>query len=182
MSDALYIVDIIESVVDSVRAEYTPPSGFDSDAPFYMYGHPLEIINILSQKDKHDTLKYKKYPLVALFQDFEEIKGEDQAINAEVNLNIVIAVNTSQHYRSSERYANTFKTVLYPIYNLFLEKIAASGYFQTAPGIISHRKTDRVYWGKQGLYGTEANVFNDFLDAIEIDNLNLSIFNNTKIC
>lgn len=182
MSDALYIVDIIESVVNAVRAGYTPPSGYDTDAPFYMYGHPIEIIETLSQKDKHATLKYKRYPIIALFQDFEEEKGQNQSINADVRLNIVIAVSTKREYKSSERYTNTFKTVLYPLYNLFLEKIAASGYFQTSEGIISHTKIDRVFWGKTGLYGNESNIFNDYLDAIELRDLELSIYNNTKIC
>jgi len=182
MSDALYIVDIIESVVDDVREDYTPPSGFDPDAPFYMYGHPIEIINTLMEKEKSGTLKFKKYPLIALFQDFEEDKGEEQSINARVSLNIVIAVMTDPDYRSEDRYTNTFKPVLYPLYNKLLEKIAASGYFQVAPGNIRHRKIDRVYWGRTGLYGNEGNIFNDYIDAIEIENMELSIYNDTKIC
>lgn len=182
MSDAVYIVDIIGSIVDDVRADYTPPSGYNESAPFYMYGHPLEIIQTLSQKDKHSTLKYQKYPLIALFQDFEERKGASQAVNSDVSLNIVIAVNTDKNYRSDQRYTNTFKTILYPLYNLFLEKIAASNHFGVTEGNISHTKTDRVYWGKQGLYGNEGNIFNDYLDAIELTNLELSIFNNVKIC
>lgn len=182
MSSALYIVDIIESVVDAVREDYTPPAGYDSDSPFYMYGHPMEIIETLSQKDKHSTLKYKRYPLIALFQDFEEEKGDNQAINTRVRLNMVIAVSTKREYKSSERYTNTFKTILYPLYNLFMEKFAASNYFQTSEGIIAHTKIDRVFWGKTGLYGNEANIFNDYLDAIELRNLELSIYNNVKIC
>jgi hypothetical protein len=179
MSNAMYIVDIIGSIVDAVRADYTPPTIFSGNAPFYMYGHPLEIINTLSQKDKHSKLKYQKYPLIALFQDFEETKGQNQAINTDVSLNIVIAVNTDKNYNSEERYTNTFKTVLYPLYDLFLEKLAASNYFAATQGSISHRKTDRVYWGAQG---TERNIFNDYLDAIELTNLELSVYNNVKIC
>lgn len=177
---AYYVVDIFETFVDAVRADYTP-TGYDTEAPFYMYGHPLEIVNILKHKEK-GSFKFKKYPLIALFQDFEERKGENQAINTSVSLNIIIAVNTSNKYISSERYTNTFKEVLYPLYNLLIEKIASSPYVQSVEGIIPHTKIDRVYWGKQGLYGSEGNIFDDYIDAIEIQGLELDLYNNVKIC
>jgi hypothetical protein len=180
MSDALYIVDIIGSIVDDLRADYTPPAGYPVDSPYYMYGHPLEIVNLLSTKEKSGTLKFKKYPLIALFQDFEEQKGSNQSINSDVNLNIVIAVNTLREYTSEQRYTATFKTVLYPIYNLLITKLKASNYF--AAGTIPHTKIDRVFWGKTGLYGNDSNIFNDYIDAIEIQNLQLSVYNNVKIC
>lgn len=176
------VVDIFKTFVDAVRDDYTPLSGFDSDAPFYMYGHPIEIVNTLKQKNKNGTFKFKKYPLIALFQDFDEVKGENMAIDSRVSLRVVIAVNTSPKYVSSERYANTFKPVLYPLYNLLMEKIAKSPYTQLAEGIVPHTKTDRVYWGKTGINGNEANVFDDYLDAIEITDLELELYNNVKIC
>lgn len=158
------------------------PSGIDTDSPYYMYGHPIEIINTLAEKDKNGTYKFKKYPLIALFQDFEETRGETQFVNTSASLNIVIIVNSKRDYNSSQRYSNTFKPILYPIYNLLLKYISESNYFDLAPDAVPHTKIDRVFWGKAGLYGGEANIFNDIIDAIEIQNLELNFHNNVKIC
>lgn len=174
---APYWVDIIEEIVTSVRDDTDKPAALDTDEPFYMYGHPLEIINTLSKKDRHDVQKYNKYPIIALFQDFTETMGEHQAVQSSVqDLNIIIAVNTSPDYVSSERYTNTFKTVLYPLYNLLIKHIVKSKWFRNIdPGLVPHTKIDRVYWGRSGLYGNEGNVFNDHIDAIEIQDLSLEL-------
>lgn len=174
---AQYWVDIFETIVTAVREDTDKPAALDMDEPFYMHGHPLEIINILSQKDKHDVHKFNKYPLIALFQDFSETMGENQATRSAVSdLKIIIAVNTLQDYTSENRYDNTFRPTLYPLYDLLIKHIERSGWFKNvSPGLASHTKIDRLYWGHTGLYGNEANIFNDYIDAIEIQNLSLEL-------
>ena len=173
---APFWVDIFEEIVTNVRNDADKPVALDTDEPFYMHGHPLEIINTLSKKDKHDVQKYNKYPLIALFQDFTETVGEDQTIRSSAELNLVIVMNTSQDYTAENRYDNTFRTVLYPLYDLLIKHIEQSGWFKDVdPGLVSHDKIDRLYWGRSGLYGNEANVFNDYIDAIEIQNLQLDM-------
>jgi len=169
MTASKYIVDIIEDVVDSMTLEC-----------YYLYGHPVEVVNTLSEWSKHPTKKTEKFPLIMLFQDFEERKGTMQGINSEVSLNIVIATNTLNSYKSEERYTNNFKAILYPLYDEFIDRIKLSGYFEST--LFPHNKFDRVYWGKTGLYGNDGNMFNDFIDAIEIQNLDLKILNNFKNC
>lgn len=170
---AKYIVDLIGSVVDSMRIDETP---------YYMYGHPLEVINTLTEYEKHPKMKLMKYPLIVLFQDFEEAKGRHQGIDSDVSLNLIICTNTLAKYKSAERYELNFKPVLYPLYDLFLEKLASCGYFSGTLGNFQHTKIDRMYWGKNGLYASEGNIFNDRLDAIEIKNLELSVLNKSNNC
>ncbi len=172
---APYWIDVFSDIVTDVRNDTDKPAALDTDEPFYMHGHPLEIINILAQKDNHATHKFNKYPLIALFQDFTETMGENQSVQSTADLNIVIATNTSPDYSADERYDNTFRTVLYPLYDLLLEHIDGSGWFSNGVGLVPHDKIDRLFWGRQGLYGNEANIFNDWLDAIEIQNLSLSL-------
>ncbi|MCK4824574.1 hypothetical protein KA005_52970 [bacterium] len=169
---SIYWVDIIKAIVDDVRAD----AGLSNDAPYYMFGHPLEIINTLSMKDKSDNFKYKKYPLIALFQDFTESYGDNAFIKSEVSLNIAIITNSSQNYIASERYDNNFRVTLQPLYELLIEKLVSSKQFlEIDIGLVPHDKTDRLFWGAQGLYGNEGNIFNDYIDAIEIDNLELKL-------
>jgi hypothetical protein len=174
MTASKYIVDIIGNVVASIRT---------GETPYYLYGHPIEVVNTLSEWTKSPTLKMKKFPLIVLFQDFEEQKGKHQSINSSVSLNMVICMNTLPSYKSHDRYDATFKTVLYPLYDLFISKLATCGYFHNASeSLISHVKIDRVFWGKSGLNGNTANAFNDYIDAIEIKNLDLDILNQFKNC
>lgn len=174
---APFWVDIFDEIVTAIREDADKPAALDTDEPFYMYGHPLEIINTLAKKDKHDVHKFNKFPLIALFQDFTETMGENQAVPSAVDdLNIIIAVNTLPDYTSENRYDNSFRTILYPLYDLLIKHIVKSKWFiNVDPGLVPHNKIDRLYWGRTGLYNNESNVFNDYIDAIEIQNLSLEL-------
>ncbi len=173
---APFWVDIIEDVVTEVRNDATKPGVIPTDSPYYMHGHPLDIIKTLNEKDRSPANKSKKYPLIALFQDFTEEIGTDQRIQSSASLNVVIAYSTHSSYNSAQRYDNSFRTILYPLYDLFIAKLISSGWFLDASeGLTSHEKIDRLYWGRGETKGNKAAIFNDLIDAIEIRNLQLSL-------
>lgn len=180
----VYIVDIFGSVVEAVSAAMLPTlQAYDSaiTGVHYLHGHPVEIIETLTQRDKSDTWRYKKYPLVALFQDFPESHNGQIGIDNEATLHIVIAYSSIATYKSPERYAKKFKPVLYPIYLELMNQIVLSAKFLNyGVSTIPHIKIDRLFWGKEGLYGNTGNVFNDMLDCIEIRDLKLKV--NLKNC
>lgn len=179
----VYIVDLIGDVVAKVSTQLLSTLQVidpNIQAVQYDYGHPLEIVETLRQKDEVEEFHKEKYPLIALFQDFEEDRTKDPDIYAGTRLNIIIANHTSVEYKSKDRYTYNFKPILYPIYLEFLKQLGDSGYFQIVGTKVPHTKIDRVYWGRQGLYNNSGNVFNDYLDCIEIKNLQLNI--NSKIC
>ena len=180
---SVYIVDVMREVVGRVSAKLTPSLiALDSNITgvHYDHGHPLEIINTLADKDKSNTFTFRKYPLVALFQDFPESKGEI-GFDSEVTLHMIIARSTVNTYKAQERYEKNFKPFLYPIYQELLNQIWLSKPFNVkSAGQIQHTKIDRLYWGKEGLYKNEGNVFNDFIDCIEIKDLKLKV--NLKNC
>lgn len=171
------IVEIFGEIVGSVSCKLTDQ--FKSLDPHitgvhYLHGHLIEIVDRLAQKDQSRTHKYNKYPLIALLQDFPERITGDSNRFVEVNLNILIVKSTLEQYTASERYVKNFNPFLYPIYHELLNQINKSGYTLTyAPYRIRHTKTDRLFWGRQGRYGNTANIANDKLDAIEIQNLTL---------
>lgn len=185
----IYVVDVMRDVVSNVSTKLT--AGFkeiDSkiDAVHYEHGHPVEIINKLNEKNEVQEFKFKRYPLVALFQDFPEKVSDKSGIQFEVSLHLIIARITDNDYDATKRYTENFKPFLYPIYFELLNQIHLSSFgrwkpFLTkAPELIEHTKIDRLYWGKEGLYANEGNVFNDFIDCIEIKDLKLLI--NIKNC
>lgn len=143
----------------------------------YMHGHPIEIIGTLSQRDGTDNeLKFKKYPLFALFQDFSE---QPVAGGFEANLQLIIATSTQQELKADQRYAITFRPILYPLHELFFSEL------NKHKKVISfyradYQKYDRVFWGTVGdlMAGTQVRLFNDYLDAIELQNLKVKFYNN----
>ena len=89
---------------------------------------------------------------------------------------------------TDERYAKNFIPVLYPIYEAFLNKINTFTYgkrngkpFLTkSVDFIKHTKIDRPFWGRDTFLKNDANRFNDYIDAIEIRDLDLLINSNFK--
>jgi len=169
VDESIYIVDLFRSISEATATK----TGMTIN---YMHGHPLEITETLTQLTLDPTAAAGKYPLIALFQDFEEVKN---GLNFEVSLNLIIATLTDNNYLADERYTLNFKPTLYPIYNEFLLRIAKSTFFfESSVGNIKHTKIDRLYWGRNGLFGNEGNIFNDYIDCIEIQNLKLKVKQN----
>ena len=165
------IVDIFADIVANVRADYDPTN---NEIPYYMHGHPLEIATIISEKDASNTHKFKKYPVICLYQDFDE-NWAGSSVECR-NLNIAIITETKVEYEASERYQDTFKNELYPIFDLLKKHIERSKYLNMYVGDITFTKTDRLFWGRN-----EQSVINDFIDAIEISKLNLIFSNQCQI-
>ena len=110
-----------------------------------------------------------KYPLIVLFHDFPERLGNDYY--ADVTLNVLILTDTNKEIFSDDRYAKTFKPVLYPLYAWFMKCLALHPMIvQSDPGNISATKYDRLYWGTQPA-GEQG--LNDYVDGIELQNLQL---------
>jgi hypothetical protein len=184
-----FIVDDIGTIVSRVREKWVSAdstlitadsTAFTADggsAPYYSYGHKLEVAKDLLKKNK----TFQKYPLVFLVMDFPETK-HDRILSC--TLNIGLLAFTQPEHNASQRYAATFKPILYPLYKMFLDELYKSGLFfwdgiedQVMP---EHTKIDRPFWGtggEQTQVGQKKNekyIFNDPLDCIEIVGLKLN--------
>lgn len=142
----------------------------------YLWGHPIEIIETLRQMSRDKSTEEDKFPLIALFTDYTETRGTDPSIDSVVRLHFIIATLTRPDYTAVERATNNFKPVLYPLYDQFLKSVIASGYYKNSSWQnIQHTKTDRFFWGRNGLYLNTGNVFDDYIDCIELDNMELTV-------
>jgi hypothetical protein len=169
MKQPVYIVEELSNVVDATRALY----GKDL---YYLYGHPVEIVQRLQEMSNSKTSKQKKFPLIALFTDIP-INVENEGFQGKAILHIIIATTTEPNYTAPQRLEKTFKPILYPIRDLFLSSFQKHRQFTFEEGM-KYTTTDRYYWGKQGLYGNDGNMFNDHIDAIELQDLHVNIKNN----
>ena len=138
------------------------------------HGHPLEIVNRIQAYTESDTLKYEAFPRICLLHDFEEKITFETA----VSLTIIIVTQTAPEYSAPDRYTYSFDPVLTPLYDRFMKLLAESANIATTDNnYFKHTKIDRLFWGKNGLYGNQGNIFNDYIDAIEIKDLELIITN-----
>lgn len=144
--------------------------------PYYMYGRPQKIAALLSEKDEDKEWKYKKYPLVILFQEFTETRG-GELFDSVADVTLAFVAQADPQNRTLNRDDSNFVNVLYPIYDLFFEELQASALFDTLTGAeaLSHDLTESPYWGTEGQYGNTANIMNDTLDALFVENLNLRL-------
>jgi len=154
------VVDLVSNVVASCRE-------VGQDAPYYYYGHPLEIVNTLMEKDSSDIWKLKKYPAIFLFHDFEETRDK---FTSEAELRIIIVTDTRPEWKAADRYANVFVPTLIPLYDRFILELGKAANM-TFSG--EHKVKLYPYWGSEA---TGANVANDYADAIEISGAKIKTF------
>ncbi len=140
----------------------------------FFNGHPKEIIETIGQLDQEPPFQYQRFPAICLFQDFKEPSGKVIGIRSIPKLQVAIIHQTKNDYKAYQRYAETFVPILYPIYYSLIDFIKRSGNVQGR--LIPHTKIDRLYWGRQGTGGNDANKFNDYLDAIELQDLELRFY------
>jgi len=167
------IPHIIEDIVSEVRKNYTP----ENVQPFYEYGTALEVVNTLSRKTENTEFYDKKYPLI-WFLIKDSIKQEVSLKNANKRMvegvTIIFCMETSADYLAADRYTNTFIPVLRPLYDLFVHYLQRSNQVASKNGF-QHTYYENLFWGRNGLYGHTGNIFNDKLDAIILDDLDLFI-------
>lgn len=167
--ETIFVVDIIGDIVAKTATEL----GIHIN---YVYGDAIDIIRNLQDKDKSVTLKDTKYVLIALYMPFIERRGDTVPLYADVVVRrITIATLTNSDDEPMVRYQNTFKPILYPVYESFLLNFAHDHHISCKdPNSIIHTKVDVM--GAMPISG-----INDFVDCINLDNLQFSI-NATKFC
>jgi hypothetical protein len=145
---------------------------------YFQPGHYAEAVKELDSKSQ-DPAKPEKYPLIWLVLDMEEKVAPRLGISSQPQVEIVIAQDTLPNYSVQQREDNIFEPTIYPIYESLINQI------MLCPSLdnhelkdIQHSKFNRYYWGGSDMIGNnKANLFNDFVDAIQIKGLKLSIKN-----
>lgn len=176
----LYIVETIGEVVKAVSDKLYPSP---AKGIFYQYGRSIQILQQLQQLNNGITeeTKNSKYPLFALFQDFPESHSTMWELSVTFP-KISIATITRSTDPVPKRYAQTFKPILYPIYELFLPELARHKNVVSALG---GKDFKHIKWDRPGTQPaadkTIASNFNDYVDAIEIQNLEV-VFKQVNSC
>ena len=185
--DVVNINDVSHAVITAtdtyftVEADVSSYTEYTTGSPYFMFGHMLEIASTLARMDKApNLLKWQKYPLIILKLDTESSYTGFGNTFDYTDITLYLCNITQPTYKAAERLENNFEKVLYPIYEKLIKAL------KKHPSIrlhgnenFKHTKIDRFFWGTTQL-SDSSNYVGDYLDAIEINKLNLSI--NNKKC
>lgn len=171
--------EVLRTIVGAVSTNLTPSlTAYDSTivGVNYMAGPVKEIIKQL-QEWNGTSLAQAKYPLVALIQPFDEVKGGRPDLDSIDRVRIIIARQSDPKWLTDYRYEVNFYPVLYRIYDELIKQLAYSPLTASQVGKIPHTKKDWPYWDE----GIDANPLNDWVDIIDIKDMKLNV-RNTRIC
>lgn len=176
---AIFVDELIADCVAKTSTVILPSLQIinpDIQGVYFKHGHPLEIIRELQTMSKAANKKGQRYPLIALFRDFPEERGTDEGIYSVPRLNIFIIALTNATFTTDQRKEKNFKPILYPILEEFFNQIAISGKFLPGRiGAFSYTQIDHYFWGRESIYGAEANIFTDWIDCIELKDFKLPV-------
>lgn len=160
--------DEIIITLDNHRA--VPPTAIEVVLNYH-HGHLLEIKNYFRAATQKSTLKKELFPAIVLVQDIQEtIKDQER----EAVLRIIILTDSKQQYTAAERYTYTFEPILYPLEELFFTEMGKRN--DVSEFDLDYTRYDRLFWGRTGSEeNTATNIFNDFIDAVEITDLKIKI-------
>lgn len=137
--------------------------------PTFLADHPivaLEELKLIANTENAGK------PFILLLLDIDQSR---QGAFITANLNFVIGAVTRKEYSTDERYANNFNPLIYPIYEQLIECFKNGNSVILGNQNLSVKDPDRVLWGKKGLYGNVGNIFNDYIDAKEVNDLEIKL-------
>lgn len=150
-----------------IDGDATGATSWKAQAPYFIDGHLLDVAKQLVMKNNSVAPnKFKKYPLIVLEQDFDMNKLD--GVYTRASLNFVIVNRTQGDYNTKQRREFNFTPVLDPLYMDFIDALSNFEGLEVVSD--EWEVTRRYYWGSQFV---DKNIFNDWLDAIEIKNLNI---------
>jgi hypothetical protein len=141
---------------------------------FFDYGHYDAVNKNLVSKSQAITDKIR-YPLVWLVTPYAEKRDPRQDYYCELSgLDILILTNSLESESIETRVTKYFEPLLWPIWEELKNQLYRSGFFQIlSPDAIAHDEVKDWFY-QSGLQG-KANLFNDYIDAVQIKNIRLRV-------
>ena len=139
----------------------------------FQYGSSVKILNKLVSLNNAIASKTNRFPLVALFMPFTETKQVGFYSKLTIPKLVICALSNGTD-DVSKRMEVTFKPILEPIYQELLNQISYHKMFlDNTADFLPHVKKMNP-----GAAASKDSKFNEFVDAIEIYNLELKTLNN----
>lgn len=143
----------------------------------FYYGHPKDIQKDVIDLVRNPNRKQHQTPLLAMFHNIQEKRGNSTDYISEGSVNFALIIDAQTKWYPDERLSNSFKKCLHPLYDAFILAIKRAGLFSMEPDVeIQHDYSDIYYYSASD--AAEQNTLAIVADAIEINNMQLTLFKN----
>ncbi|WP_304647436.1 hypothetical protein [uncultured Duncaniella sp.] len=141
----------------------------------YVFGNAQYVKDKLDELSKTPGGNEMKFPMIALFCPFNEQRNSpDYYTKAKVR--ILIACSSVKEWSNEQRLETSFKNILRPIYNRFLEALRKDGRFDFGyDGHVAHEYSENYSYGRYGAHTSTGESVSEPIDAINISNLELKV-------
>ena len=181
------IIEIVRDVVESasrnvtIRLDGGGGDVLEMESPHinYLFGNAQYMKDMLDVKSVGAAGFWNpqepKFPLVHLFTPIvEKHDGADYELRATVSL--LIATSSRQDWSNERRMMSSFKMVLEPIYEAFMDALRHdTRVMEPYKGFFPHEKEDNYSYGRYGAYTESGEKVSEPIDAIVIRGLELKI-------
>jgi hypothetical protein len=154
-------------------ADFVLQNSFTSSNPTNLFFHRStyrEFVDIMVQfKDQKD-----RFPLIFLNSPTIDIKIVGDLGYATLG-QIIIATSSLPNLTSDIREVQSFRTILRPLSNMFLDSLRVLGMIDEKTEI---NIKEHFFYGNLDDDGVSGNLFSDYVDAIEIKNLKIKLKTN----
>jgi hypothetical protein len=174
VSEQLNIPALFRSIAVKVDAKIFTAYGFNV---YFYYGAHDVVAKELKDNDGSITMKDRKYPLIWLVTPIKEniAVGADYACEIQ-DVDILICMKSDTYSSNDDRNTAYFEAYLRPIYEELKRQIDNSYYFTiTSSNAIPHEVKEWPYHSGAESASTKVNLFNDFIDCIQIRRLRLQV-------
>lgn len=162
----IVLTDIFRDIVKKVSDRY-------GNNISYMFGDWDYISNELIVWGESNATAGLKYPAVFLYSPIEEDRTE---ANEKASIELLVVVNTIPDYTNEERSNISFAQCLRPIYEFLIDEIKKCQYFDMAyEKVVPHRYIENYRYGKVGVVGPDGKPFKDYIDGINIKDLQITL-------
>ncbi len=167
VSEDLYLPHLLQDVVSKVSDVFDDRTTDDFNV-YFRYGIYQDVWKGIN-KDAD------VFPLIYLVMHIEETKDRRLDLFSEVTCDLFIAMPTQNDYTMAQREELIFFPRLYPIYEELFTQLKKSKWFIS--NAFPHKKIDRFYWGGNEVGTDTKNMWDRFIDAVQIKGLELKIKN-----
>lgn len=169
------IADVKEDMLSTLQAAHRDIQDIN-----YQYGSMSEIKAVLEQWDQDSKYKHLRYPAIILILPVTVRRGLQSGWSGRFTCSIGILYHTQPDLTSAERIDQSFKNILRPLYENFVQNLLDSGYFAAYDvEDIPHQYIEHTTLGKDSFIKLDEVTY-DYIDAIEMGNLELTAVN--KYC
>jgi hypothetical protein len=164
----------MKSINNIFRDIVSSTSGIYGKNISYMFGDWDYIAGILTEWAESPKMSKLRFPIICLYSPYIEDRTEK---NPTATLELIIMVDTLKDYTNEEREKVSFEGSLRPIYDAFIKSINKSpDLVHEYNDIVPHLYTENYRYGRKGVE-YKGSPFKDFIDAIELKELKITIKN-----